>query len=98
MLSLSVALSVRGSTLRVPSEYSRIASAIDAAFEGDTVLVAPGTYTGPGNRDIQFYGKDIVLLSEGGPEVTIIDCQARGDIHHRGFDLSNGETSATEIE
>ncbi|MFA5252714.1 MAG: LamG domain-containing protein, partial [Phycisphaerae bacterium] len=34
--------------LCVPLEYPTIQSAIDAAVTGDVVLVAPGTYTGPG--------------------------------------------------
>src|SRR5690606_42148061 len=31
-----------------------IQAAIDAAVAGDIVLVADGTYTGPGNRDMDF--------------------------------------------
>ena len=61
---------------------------INTAEEGDTVLVAQGTYTGEGNRDLDFYGKNIVLLSADGPEYTIIDCEYSG----RGFYLSSGES------
>ncbi len=48
---------------------SIIQGQIDAAIDGDTVLVAPGTYQGT----IDFRGKAITLVSEHGPLVTIID-------------------------
>ncbi len=59
-------------TLNVPSEYSTIQGAIDAANDGDTVLVAPGTYFENINMD-DFVNKNIILESSNGPEVTIID-------------------------
>lgn len=63
----------RAATLRVPSEYSTIQAAINAGSEGDTVLVAPGTYRGAGNRNLEWTDKNIVLTSEAGPEATILD-------------------------
>jgi len=45
--------------LNVPGEYSTIQSAINAANTGDTVLVAPGTYT----ENINFLGKNILVTS-----------------------------------
>src|SRR4030095_10564777 len=43
----------------VPADYTTIQSAIDASTNGDTVVVAPGTYF----ENINFKGKNIVLTS-----------------------------------
>ena len=60
---------VSAATINVPQDYSTIQSAIQAAQDGDTVLVAPGNY----NETIDFLSKGITLESSGGPAVTIID-------------------------
>jgi hypothetical protein len=83
--------------LRVPSEYATVQLAIDASWHGDSILVAPGTYTGPGNRDIDLLGKRIIVTSHAGAGVTIIDCQADTLNPHRGFYLHSGEDSSTVI-
>lgn len=57
------------------------------------MLVAPGTYTGAGNRGIDFGGVDLVLLSEGGAESTVIDCEGE----NRGFKFHSGETAASLV-
>ncbi len=60
---------LHAATIRVPADQPTIQAGIDAAILGDTVLVADGTYTGDGNRDIDFGGKGIVLKSENGPDI-----------------------------
>ncbi|HYW68182.1 MAG TPA: right-handed parallel beta-helix repeat-containing protein [bacterium] len=82
-------------------DFTTIQEGITAAIYGDTVLVMPGTYAGPGNREIDFNGKNILVQSSGGPEVTVIDCesQTRGVYIHSGellnatidgFTITNG--------
>ncbi len=53
----------------VPESYASIQAAINAAGSGDTVSVAAGTWT----EWVSFRGKDIVVESRFGPEVTTID-------------------------
>jgi hypothetical protein len=84
--------------IHVPGDQPTIQEGIFYASESDTVLVAPGVYTGYRNRDIDFYGRNIVLKSEAGPEVTIIDCQATETDRHRGVAFSHGETSAAVLD
>jgi pectin methylesterase-like acyl-CoA thioesterase len=44
-----------------PADFSTIQAAIDDAVDGDVVEVKPGTYTGEGNRDIDYKGKGITV-------------------------------------
>jgi len=74
-----------------------IQAAIDSAFNRDTVKVAAGLYTGDGNRDIDFKGKNVVVISELGAEVTIIDCEGSETDMHYGFHIHTGEDSTAEI-
>jgi PKD repeat protein len=57
------------SVLNVPGTYPTIQAAIDASANGDTVVVAPGTYF----ENIDFKGKLITVQSAQGPSGTTID-------------------------
>jgi hypothetical protein len=84
--------------IHVPADSVTIQSGIYGAVNGDTVLVANGTYTGDGNRDIDFGGKAIVVMSENGPEVTIVDCEGDSLDPYRGFYFRNGEDSTSVLQ
>jgi hypothetical protein len=79
---------------RVPADHATIQEAIFAAVDGDTIWVADGTYSGPGNLEIDFLGKAITLKSENGPAGCIIDCRGEG----RAFYFNSGETAGSVLD
>jgi len=82
----------------VPTDYPTIQKAIDCSWDGGTVWVADGVYTGHGNRDIDFLGKAITVKSENGPENCIIDCQATESDLHRGLYFHKGEDAKSILD
>lgn len=84
------------SVLNVPSaSYPTIQSAIDAAGPGDVVLLQAGVFSGPGNRDLDFQGRNLTVRGGGGgAEACIINAQGLG----RGFIFQSGESPATRVE
>ena len=90
---VEVRLYVRA-TLHVPMEYGTIQAALDAAADLDYIVVADGTYTGEGNRDLDFKHKEVTLRSANGPEDCIIDCEQQD----RAFLFSSGEGRGSVVE
>jgi parallel beta-helix repeat protein/predicted outer membrane repeat protein len=75
--------------------FDAIQEAIDAAVGGDVVEVADGTYTGLGNKNLDYGGKAITVRSaSGNPNTCVIDCEGNG----RGFYFHNGEDSNSIVE
>lgn len=78
----------------VPSQQPTLQAAIAAAQNGDSILIADGTYRGALNKNLDPGGKAITIRSAGDdPTRCIIDCESAG----RAFVLQSGETSATVI-
>jgi hypothetical protein len=70
--------------------FASIQEQIDAAVDGDIILIEPGTYV----ENINFNGKNIEVHSMGGPEVTIIDGNQNGSC----VQIVNGEDSTAVLD
>src|SRR5262245_52461166 len=88
------------SIIRVPADYPTIQAAINAAVNGDTVQVSPGTYV----ENLNFLGKAILVKGNQGPQVTIVDGNQAGPVVTfatsegpqstlNGFTLRNGKST-----
>lgn len=75
----------RSRYLHVPEDYGSIAEAVASALQFDTIVVAPGLYTGDGFRDINVHDKNVYIRSESGPRRTILDLQGDSAEPHFGF-------------
>lgn len=89
----------QSAVLKVPADFPSIQAAIDAAANGDTVLVSPGTYL----ENINFHGKAITVTSKKGPKKTVIDGRQKDTVATftsgegpgsvlNGFTLRNGRS------
>jgi predicted outer membrane repeat protein len=93
-----IANSGLGAIYHVPEEYPTIQAAINACKDFDTVIVAPGRYSGSGNYNINLNGKSITVRSTNPSDsdtvkTTVIDCEGKG----HGFVFYTAENADTKI-
>jgi len=89
-----VSIPATAAVIGVPGDQPTIQAAITAAAPGDTILIADGTYSGPGNINVDPAGKDVIIQSENGPGACIIDCGNTA----RAFYIHSGESNAFVID
>ncbi len=86
--------SVGNGSMEAP--YGTIQKGIDAASDGDIVIVADGVYEGAGNTNLDLGGKAVILKSENGAESCVIDCMSMQDT--RGLHFHSGEGPDTILD
>ena len=86
------AVVVRGSGIKVPTIFSSIPDAIDAAVAGDTVDVATGTYTHTAQIVLD---KDLTIIGED-KETTVIE-PASGFTDSYLFRINDGEVNLSNL-
>ncbi len=92
---------VDANTANPLANFNNIKDAISspATTDGDIIVVNPGIYTGADNRDLDFLGKAITLMSTNpnDPDIvatTIIDCEGLGS----GFFFHNSEDANSIVD
>lgn len=105
IITLFIPLSLFASTIHVPADQLTIQAGIDAAIDGDTVLVSHGTYI----ESINYNGKAITVVSVDGSAVTFLQppndfastvtirCDQFSEAVLRGFTVENGGDVNTVI-
>jgi hypothetical protein len=88
---IAVSLDGRAADIFVPADHATIQAAINAASDGDTIFVSPGTYR---EHEITFGGTNVRVVSTDGPDATTIDAQELGPV----FVFKNGESRQASVE
>jgi hypothetical protein len=99
-----------GAVIRVPEDVSTVVAAVDSAAVGDTVSVAPGTWTDKDTRVIWTAGQPftvtacafpksgVTLLGRDGAAVTALDLQGEGEGLLRVVMVANQNSGAVAVE
>lgn len=99
LLSATVAATVHEVRPDGTGDFPTIQSALNAAVNGDVIELTDGTFSGPGNRDLDYLGKEVTIRSQSGaPESCVIDCQGSPGSPHRGIYFHSDEFQSSSLE
>ncbi len=80
-------------------DYPTIQEALDGVAPGDVIELTDGTFTGDGNRDLDYRGKAVTVRSQSGEAVLCrIECGGSESDPHRGFHFHTQETAASVVQ
>jgi hypothetical protein len=77
-------------------DFPNLQQAIAGASSGDILDLAAGTYTGGGNRNLDFAGKALRVRAPAGPAATVLDLT--GTMDDQGLIFQSGEGPGTAIQ
>ena len=94
---LVLAAAVPAATLIVypdgSGDYPTIQAAVDAAADGDGIMLLNGTFSGPGNRDVVIQNRSLSIYSKAGnPAVATIACGGKPDEPHRFLHVTDNSS------
>ncbi|MCX6267716.1 MAG: carboxypeptidase regulatory-like domain-containing protein [Bacteroidetes bacterium] len=95
-ISFVLPLSVFSAIIHIPADYSTIQEGIDAAYDGDIVLVEPNTYY----ENINLNEKNIILCSNyftTGDSTYITNTIIDGNYNGRVITINQGQNSTCQI-
>ena len=72
--------------------FQTVEQGILAAIDGDEIVLRDGTYSGPGNLNVSFQGRSVLVRSENGAASCLFDLNGLG----RAFRVESGETVRIE--
>ncbi|MBT7130742.1 MAG: hypothetical protein HN891_08545 [Planctomycetes bacterium] len=81
---------IQAAEIQVPLDATTINAAIALAVDGDEIVVSPGSW----NEAIDFAGKQIVIRSTAGPEVTTIS----GTLDNPVVRFTSGESALAHLD
>lgn len=88
-ITFTLLLEIGTPVIRVPEQYESIQDAIDASWDGYTIVVAPGTYT----ENLNTRGKNITLRSTNPMDSDIVSSTIiAGNKEDSVIRIENGET------